>query len=118
MLPKFLEPLAFYFIVLHQCAKIVAHFEEHIGYATKLICAILGVVPLLEIMLWSKVGAAFKYRTGPCKVLHHVIVALPQKTHEFPVRLTVRLHQKLQLLSAAEFRTLKQQLFAMSSCSR
>jgi len=30
--------------------KIVVHFLKHIGYATKLICAILGVVTLMFML--------------------------------------------------------------------
>jgi len=49
MCPKIIEPLAFWFLVLYQFAKIVVHFLQHFKYTTELICAILGVVILRKV---------------------------------------------------------------------
>jgi len=45
-----MEPLAFCFIVFHQCAEIVVHFQQHIHHTAVLIRPLLGVVTLNRLV--------------------------------------------------------------------
>jgi len=48
---KIIEPLAFWFIILHQCTKIVVNFLKRTGYVIELIHAIIGAITLIGVLL-------------------------------------------------------------------